>query len=474
MAPQRIAALPNLRYDQHMSSTLDRLRRLQGLRPQHTRPDTTRPELTYVPLEDDQPAASARPPRRGPLEELAPGVEQATACGACYVVTEAYPLAAPHGSRALGDLLLAAPHALAPWHPECALDAVEDFGGAAFIDTETTGLGNGAGVYAFMIGVGTFEALDGGLDGRSLPSHFVVRQFFMRHPGEEGAALAAVAALLDGKRLAVTFNGRGFDLPLLRGRYLQNRRQLAGCAPVALLDDGAPHLDLLLPARRLWRRRLQSCRLINLEQRILGVQRTQDDVAGALIPYLYLDYVRTGNAGEMSRVFYHNREDIVSMVSLAQRLIQAYTAPEEAETTFEVQGEDWLALGSGYARRGDLPRAEWAYRHALEVIGDDAHRAQAFALLGDLLKRQARWEEACAVWELWLTSVPGVDPTPYIELAKCCEWQVQDLERAEMWAGWALHNLQAAPTYQRLPGQVADLEHRLARIRRKRGAPAGG
>jgi hypothetical protein len=48
------------------------------------------------------------------------------------------------------------------------------------------------------------------------------------------------------------------------------------------------------------------------------------------------------------------------------------------------------------------------------------------------------------------------------------------LERAEMWAGWALHNLRAAPAYQRLPGQVADLEHRLARIRRKRGAPAGG
>ncbi len=208
--------------------------------------------------------------------------------------------------------------------------------------------------------------------------------------------------------------------------------------------------------------------MINLEQMILGIRRTQDDVAGALIPYLYLDYVRTGNAGEMSRVFYHNREDIVSMVSLAHRLIQAYTAPEEAEATLEVQGEDWLSLGGGYTRCGDLARAEWAYRHALEVIADDNHRAQTFAQLGDLLKRQARWQEAAEVWELWLTSVPGVDPTPYVELAKCCEWQWQDLERAEMWVGWALHNLRTAPAYQRLPGQVADLEHRLARIQRKR------
>ena len=442
-----------------MSSTLDRLRRLQSLRPQRTRP-----EPTYVPLDEDLPPEMVRPARRGPLEELAPGEEWLTAVGACYVVTEAHPLAALRGSRALGDLLAVAPRALASWHPEFALDELEDFGGAAFIDTETTGLGNGAGVYAFMVGVGTFEAID----STRVPSQFVVRQFFMRHPGEEGAVLAAVADLLRDKHLVVTFNGRGFDLPLLRGRYLQNRRLLAERAMVALLAEGAPHLDLLMPARRLWRRRLQSCRLINLEQMILGIRRTQDDVAGALIPYLYLDYVRTGNAGEMSRVFYHNREDIVSMVSLAQRLIQAYTAPEEAETTLEVQGEDWLSLGTGYTRCGDLARAEWAYRHALEVIADDVHRAHTFAQLGDLLKRQARWQEAAEVWELWLTSVPGVDPTPYVELAKCCEWQWQDFERAEMWVGWALHNLRTAPAYQRLPGQAADLEHRLARIQRKR------
>lgn len=453
-----------------MSSTLDRLRRLQGLRPQRSRP-----ELTYVPLDNEGTEVAPRPVRRGPLHELAPGDELTTDCGCCYVVTESFPLAALRGTRALGDLLRTPPHALASWHPDSGLEAVEDFSSAAFIDTETTGLGGGAGVYAFMIGVGTFETVRGHAapGGPGAPTHFVVRQFFMRHPGEEGAVLAGVADLLGSKRLAVTFNGRGFDLPLLRTRYLQNRRQLAARGPVALLADGAPHLDLLLPARRLWRRRLQSCRLINLEQMILGIRRSEDDVAGALIPYLYLDYVRTGNAGEMSRVFYHNREDIVSMVSIAERLIQAYTAPEEAEVTREVQGEDWLALGDGYVRRGDPDHAEWAYRHALEVIIDDGQRARTFAQLGELLKKQGRWQEAAEVWELWLTSVPGVDPAPYIELAKCYEWQRVDLEQAEMWTNWALHNLRTAPAYQRLPGQVADLEHRLARIQRKRGAAAG-
>jgi len=441
-----------------MSSSLDRLRRLQSLRPQRARP-----ELTYAPLDDDLPAPYVRATRRGALEELAPGAEVATAAGGCYVVTAAYPLAQRHGDHALGDLLAFAPHTLAPFHPDFALDALDNFASAAFIDTETTGLGAGAGVYAFMIGVGTFEK-----PSSDASLQFVVRQFFMRHPGEEAAVLLALADRLADRQLAVTFNGRTFDLPLLRARFMQNRRTFAGRAGVAMLQEGAPHLDLLHPARRLWRRRLQSCRLVNLEQVILGLQRNEDDVPGALIPYLYHEYLRTGNAGEMSRVFYHNREDIVSMVALAHRLIQAYATPEEAESGLGVQGADWLALGITYEKRGEAARAEAAYRRALDAIRDDAHRADAFAHLADLCKRQARWDEAAAMWELWLTSVPGVDPTPYVELAKYCEWQLQELERAEMWAAWALHNLTAAPVYARLPGQVAELEHRLARIRRKR------
>ena len=163
-----------------------------------------------------------------------------------------------------------------------------------FVDTETTGLGAGAGVYAFLVGVGTFEIWPPPVDAaprpRPLaPTHFVVRQFFMRHPGEEAALLAAVAEVVGRCRLMVTFDGRGFDLPLLRARYRQNRPLLpAPHRSVELFEEDRPHLDLLLPARRLWRRRLQSCRLIHLEQQILGIQRTEEDVSGALIPQLYL------------------------------------------------------------------------------------------------------------------------------------------------------------------------------------------
>ena len=95
-------------------------------------------------------------------------------------------------------------------------------------------------------------------------------------------------------------------------------------------------------------------------------------------------------------------------------------------------------------------------------------RADAFARLGLLRKRQARWAEAADVWQQWLSSIPDCGIDPYVELAKICEWRVKDLEQAELWTGWALHNLRAEPAWQQDKAAIAELEHRLARIRRKR------
>jgi tetratricopeptide (TPR) repeat protein len=298
----------------------------------------------------------------------------------------------------------------------------------------------------------------------------------MRSPAEEPALLTALADLLRERTLIVTFNGRGFDLPLLRARYLYNRRYLPNDArDVPLLAEGAPHLDLLQPARRLWKRRLQSCRLIHLEEHILGATRTEEDVPGWLIPQLYVAYVRSGNAREMQRVFYHNGEDILSTTALAAQAIALVAEPHAADrppTAPRLHGLDWFSLGRSYEQAGRLDEAEAAYRRALEELhGSDLR--EVFGSLCGLLKRSRRWADAVAAWERWLTSVPGADATPYIELAKYYEWEAHDLEQAEMWAAFGLHTLRTAPAYQRLPGQADELEHRLERIRRKRERPLG-
>jgi uncharacterized protein YprB with RNaseH-like and TPR domain len=406
--------------------------------------------------------------RTGKLETLVPGEVIENGNGLCYVVTERYPLQTQRGDQPLAHLLDHHPATFAAFHPAFGLQPGIDFRQAVFLDTETTGLGGGAGVYCFMVGVGTFETVDIANTQHPISNiHFVVRQFFMRHPGEEGALLQALVELLDGYGMSVTFNGRTFDLPLLRTRLRQNQQiypELRGSG--RLLQPEKPHLDLLHPARRLWKRRLQSCRLINLEAEILGMQRSEEDVPGQLIPQLYTDYVQSGNAGELRRIFYHNREDIVSMVSLAAQLSRLYqgTATTEGAT---LHGLDWFSLGRCHEERGQMAEAERAYREAADRLHGNTAQAEAFRQLGQLLKRQARWDEAATVWQQWLTTVTTIDATPYEELAKYCEWQCKDFEQAAMWTGWALHTLRTAPAWQQSSAHIAELEHRLARLQRK-------
>jgi uncharacterized protein len=464
-----------------VSTTLDRLRRLQALRPQRVHPD---PEVAApAPVVEPTPPIQASAAH---LEEAVPGVVIENSGGRCYIRTQAYPLANLRGPCSFGALLERQPALFAQLHPNFGLHPELDFQRAIFLDTETTGLG-GAGVYCFMVGIGTFEQVESTPANQSLltntlsPSdalrrrhpitQFVVRQFFMRNPGEEGALLLALAAILDEHEMSVTFNGRTFDLPLLRTRFHQNQRiypELRGSA--RLLEADRPHLDLLHPARRLWRRRLQSCRLINLEQTILGLQRSEEDVPGHLIPHLYTEYMRTGNAQAMRRVFYHNHEDVLSMVGLAEQLGCALTGSVDSAADEILHREDWLALGICYEGLERWAEAEAAYRRALDALRDPQAKADTFRRLGQLFKRQGRWAEAVDLWQLWLTSVPGQDATPYIELAKCYEWQLNDLEQAEMWTAWALHNQRQLPAWQRPPGQVAELEHRLERLQRKQQA----
>ncbi len=469
-----------------MSSQLDRLRRLQGLRQQKNRSTPDLPDPSYGNENVHGPKLA--------LEDATPGAEIENHAGRCYVVTQRYGLNETRGPRPLGALLGQTPAALAALHPKFGIDKQRDFLSAAFIDTETTGLGAGAGVYAFMVGVGTFEATSrtssdedlGGLkvgkaelsqtNNPNIPNFagdipdldFVVRQFFMRSPAEEGALLVALSELLAPFDMTVTFNGRTFDLPLLRTRFQQNHWLFpAGMDEVALLAPDRAHLDLLHPARRLWRKRLRSCRLINLEARVLGLQRSEDDVPGALIPQLYVDYTRDGNATQMARVFYHNREDIVSMVSLADALSEAFGLQPSAAAPAALPGVDWLALALSLERSGALAEAESAYRHAAATTRQAAARGEAYEGLGRLLKRQTRWDEAAAVWQEWLTSTPDHTTTPYVELSKYCEWQLKEFDQAEMWAAWALHNLESAPPGRQNRVAIAELAHRLARIRRK-------
>ena len=173
-----------------------------------------------------------------------------------------------------------------------------------FLDTETTGLSGGTGTYVFLVGIGRFT-------GNALH----VRQFFMRHPGDEQSLLESVSADLRDLVTLVTYNGRSFDVPLLETRYRMHGQAFA--AP-------EQHVDLLAPARAIWKHRLPSCSLGTIERMVLGVER-ELDAPGWLIPQLYFDYLRTRRIESLEPVFAHNRIDIVTLARLTA-LVQTYEA----------------------------------------------------------------------------------------------------------------------------------------------------
>ena len=365
---------------------------------------------------------------------------------ACFVVDRIYPLRYQHGGHRLESLLDHSPKSAALFCNDERLAplAFRDF---LFLDTETTGLA-GAGTLAFMVGAAFTER-------SSASDVLVVRQYFLRDHADETAMLQLLDELLEHKTGLVTFNGRTFDLPLLNNRYLMNR------IPSRLFD--MPHLDLLHPSRRLWRNRLGSVALGNLEKELLSVSRTDDDIPGWLIPGLYSDYLRSGDASEMRRVFYHNQLDMLSMVTLAGEIIRQFSSASGDD-----HPTDLFSLGKWQANLGLVREAEINLR--LAAVGDLplAMYHQALKHLGALLKRQNRRQEAVPVWQQWAaTSIDDVEA--HVELAKHFEWQERDLDEAKIWTERALI-LANRWTPRSATLALPPLEHRMARLQRKLGS----
>ena len=377
-----------------------------------------------------------------PIEAIVSGQEVETSAGTYYQIETSVPITASHGPVELREMLGVSPEVVAQL-AHGGDTSNPDLSRLVFLDTETTGLAGGAGTLAFLVGVGFFDG-----------DHFSVRQYFLRDPAEEFALVAALAELLEDCSGLVTFNGRTFDVPLLESRFLLARNHFD---LRALL-----HLDLLPPARRLWRGRLENCRLGTLESEVLGIERTTVDVPGWMIPEIYASYLRTGDARELQRVIYHNEIDILSMVSLATYLVEAYADPLSEQRT----GADCLRLAIWFEKSRDLEYAERAYRASLERVGENDHQALALKRYGALLKRNNRRAEAVPLWSRLAKLTPD-DPDSFVEIAKYYEWHAPDLPLAIAWTRQALEQVSKwPPTWQRDDVDAA-LHHRLRRLERK-------
>jgi len=363
-----------------------------------------------------------------------PGQTRDTEHGELHLIDEYLEPHHHHGQAPIARALHVSTERLAQLALDPTLEGV-DLQRALFFDTETTGLAGGTGTVPFLIGIGWFE-----------DQSMRIQQLFLPELGREAPMLHWLRERVQQSSCVVSFNGKTFDWPLLRNRFVLNRVR----APVL-----PPHLDLLHCARRVLRSRLKSVRLVELERQVLGMYR-EDDVSGALIPQLYFDYLDGGDVSPIAKVIEHNANDLIALAALVAELVNHFD---------EVHGgddpRDHLAYAKVAERTGDRARARSFADAAARGGGEPVCTVEACMLNARMARRVGDVDDEERALLEALRAVDDEDLRAAVRLAlsKLYEHRRKDLARAlEHAAGTNLAEGQDAAERR-----VARLERRLAR-----------
>ena len=390
--------------------------------------------------------APPKPKSRYGIDSVVAGAFHATALGDVFVAEQAYTSDYRHGISSLTCSLPIS--VISQWAGDARISDLP-LSAFAFLDTETSGLAGGTGTYAFLVGVARF------VDGE-----FRLQQFFMRDPAEEPALLEGLANFLAPCKALVTFNGKAFDAPLLTTRYSMHR------IPVPYRDYS--HLDLLPLARRLWRDRLPSRALKYLEENVLGLTRSTEEVPGYEIPWLYFDYLRTGDARQLGGVFYHNAMDVVAMAALLSHINNMLETPYQGHVQY---GLDFVALGKLFEDLGHWDEAARLFERGLEAGAEagygftESDFGVAVKRLSILQKKRGDLNEALRLWE---DAAARGHLYAFVELAKHHEHKSRDIKTALKWTKSAMKCAQSTdmPDYIR-KHWLDEISHRMERLERK-------
>ncbi len=334
--------------------------------------------------------------------------------------------------------------------------ALEDPEKWLFLDTETTGLAGGTGTYAFLIGLASWDA--GGLQ---------VEQFFMRDFAEEHSLLQELTQRIAERPVLVTFNGKSFDWPLLESRFTMTRS--------IAVPKLAAHLDLLHPARALWKLRLGSVRLVELERHILDAPRLgwhrENDVSSALIPQFYFDYLRGGPAEPLAGVVRHNQMDLRGLAALFGKINEMLS--ESSGAVNGVESLDLFGLSRFLQRRGEDDRAHSACSQALAIGLPAEFRPKAHRELAQMAKRRGEHAQAAEIL-LEIIADPHDGLHACEQLAIYYERHAKDLVKAVQFSELAIATLRRQRANSRdllIAARLARLEQkfllRLARLEKK-------
>lgn len=354
--------------------------------------------------------AKERCPRRYHDMAEALGAELIMHHAGAYVIKRTlYPFTYQHGSVLLNDLETSHGIPLNAFTPDECDDRV-DLSQLVFFDTETTGLG-GVGVVPFLCGCGSWTE-----------QGFEVRQYTIPDYSDEAAMLEVLSGEFGPDKWIVSYNGLAFDIPILRDRMIVNR--------VAREIPQAGHIDLLHGTRRLFRRRLTDCTLVNIERELFEFYRP-GDIPGYLIPSVYFEWLSEENLGFMPDVVEHNSLDIVSLAFLTNHIAQVFLTEGRSLS----EADDLHSLARVYGRRRQNERVSDIFERLTDTdrdLDDDVVLFHALAF-----KRSGQLDQAVTLWRQLEGGNSREAYRANLELAKYYEHRCKDIRRAIDCAKWA-------------------------------------
>lgn len=316
-----------------------------------------------------------------------------------------------------------------------------DLSTALFLDLETTGLSGGVGVVPFLVGLGFYR-----------DEKFHVLQYFLGDLAEEESLIQELGRFFSQMnfRSLVSFNGKGFDLPLLETRFILHSH------PLSLSE--LPHLDFLFSARSLWSHKQESCRLYHLAREILRAER-DEDIPSAEIPSRYFQYLRSGDFSLVEPVLYHNQEDILSLLGVVILGGSLFAEEEEGRLEDFADAMDLFGAAKILEKTGEFDRSVEYIRRALEGRLSEEIALLAKKKLAYYFKKNQEWEKALSLWQ---EMTPAHQFFCFRELAMYYEHKEKDYEKAK---GIAEEGFALAMGISQTYGE--DFSHRLERLRTK-------
>jgi hypothetical protein len=453
-----------------MSSLRERMNRLRGSGGAQTAggaaglqgAEDRQPEIgnRHPPETDNQPSEPGVPRHADadspPLEPAwtALGVTRlVNDAGECLIRRIAYPLSHRHGCHRLDELAECAPALEALCSGGMSVAPAPKAERILFLDLETTGLGVGAGNVPFMTGIAYVEG-----------SRFIIEQMMIRHPAEERAMLEELRRKLEERPYLATYNGRTFDWPLLKGRFILN-----GFGRGAAAEPR--HLDFLHPSRSIWRNTLASLRLSHVEEERLGIARS-GDVPGSMAPAIYFRFLQDGDPEPLGGVFRHNELDMLSLACLAVRFGRLLSGGLGRHVPLPEEDEELLRTGLWLDRMGRADEAEALFER---LAGRETAGPWCLPLAARD-KKCGNWRRAVLLWQKAAHAAERqgwASGEAHIELSMYYEHRAKDYEQALRYASAALELAARRASLGRFDAkkraEQAAIRRRIERLTKKAG-----